>query len=59
MSFVRVTHESRPGREYRVPEHWLKHPTLSKGLSPAGKRSTRRQQGAEKPASEATTKEKE
>lgn len=33
MSFVWVTHESRPGFTYLAPEHYLEHPILGRGLS--------------------------
>ena len=33
MSFVWVTHESRPGFVYQAPEHYLEHPILGRGLS--------------------------
>ncbi len=33
MSFVWVTHESRPGYAYLAPEHYLEHPILGRGLS--------------------------
>lgn len=33
MSFVYVTHESAPSKAYRVPEHFLSHPTLGAGLT--------------------------
>lgn len=35
MSFVWVTHESRPGFAYLAPEHYLEHPVLGVGLTPA------------------------
>ena len=35
MSFVWVTHESRPGFAYMAPEHYLDHPVLGHGLSRA------------------------
>ena len=33
MSFVYVTHKSAPNSAYRVPEHYLDHPTLGDGLT--------------------------
>ena len=33
MSFVWVTHESRPDYAYQAPEHYLQHPVLGRGLS--------------------------
>jgi len=35
VSFVWVTHESRPGFAYLAPEHYLEHPVLGRGLSRA------------------------
>ena len=35
MSFVWVTHESRPGFAYLAPRHYLEHPVLGRGLSRA------------------------
>ena len=32
MSFIYVVNEARPERAFRIPERWLDHPALGKGL---------------------------
>ena len=58
-NFVTVVHEKAPDKPYRVPAHYLKHPTLKRGLRRATDKTRRTDQGGEtKKAVQATTEGK-
>jgi len=56
MAKIRVVHESHP-EPYWVPEHWLTHPTLGAGLTPADVPRKPAEPPAEQPAVEANTEQ--